>query len=285
MGKKALFIQEWRRCVISRTEGAPCKMTRLVLLVLAEHMDASGGSCFPSTRLLAEECRTSRKTVEKYLRKAVRHGWIERSARGGGQSWRRYEYQARFPSKAGSVLDPAEPENVGMPTPEAGEAHDGNAGHHVPTRKSESTSGGSTTTSIQSPRHKETAKEVVWEIWPQVRPTILHKWHGGVENIEVNGEAIGMGKEFKFLEDLLESRPTEDVIAAVGAAPALPGWKTPTSLRWLTSRKHGSANFERAMGMHYKRSSADDPGPAQGSHAGPERVQVELPFLDEEVGP
>lgn len=97
MTQNSRFLFEWRRALMSRTSGPPCKYTRYTLLALSMHMDTSGGSCFPSTDLLAKECQVSRKTVEKYLRKAAKLGWVERSERGKGHGWRRYTYQARIP--------------------------------------------------------------------------------------------------------------------------------------------------------------------------------------------
>lgn len=126
------------------------------------------------------------------------------------------------------------------------------SGHGVLTRKSGNSSGGSPTSSNKPLSHSQPSRARRHDVWNRVRPIILERWHGGAERIEVNGESIGMGKEWAILGDLLDALPAETVEAAILASPSLPGWRTPTSLRWLSSQEHGGANLERALGLHYK---------------------------------
>lgn len=253
MAEKTKFLFEWRKALMSTTGGAPCKGTRAVLLALSMHMDTSGGSCFPSTQLLADECLMSRKTVEKYLTKAVDAGWLERSERGTGQGWRRYDYEARIPSTPRDHPTPPSNGNGGPSGGRRGSAGVGKAGQPLPTRKSENSPGGRPTTSLKPLSHPLPSQaNPLRDVWRRVRSTILQEWHGGAEIVEVNGENIGMGKERAILSDLLDALPSETVEAAILASPSLPGWQTPTSLRWLTSREHGGANIERALGAHHK---------------------------------
>lgn len=86
------------RSVVASEHGPPSSTRRHVLLTLSLHMNERGGSCFPSTRTLAQETGLSRKTVEKHLRTANEEGWIDRSVHGlSGQGWKRFEYGAEFP--------------------------------------------------------------------------------------------------------------------------------------------------------------------------------------------
>lgn len=76
----------------------PGATTRHVLLTLALHMDATGGSCWPSVRTLAEETGLSRRAVMEHIEKAASEGWVKRWVRGaGGRGWRLAEYQATVP--------------------------------------------------------------------------------------------------------------------------------------------------------------------------------------------
>ena len=166
-------LNEWRRAVMSKSGGPRCKFTRYVLLALSLHMDLSGGSCFPSTKLLAQECDMSRKTVERYLRKAVQLGWVERSNRGEGQSWRRYQYQARWPKEVGVLGTPSGREDVEYVGGEGGSAEGHGVGHAVPMRKSGGRSGGSTSKHLQSPSRSGDGRDLVFEVWGRLRPMIL----------------------------------------------------------------------------------------------------------------
>jgi hypothetical protein len=71
--------------------------TRLVLFVLASHLNAVGESCFPSTRRIALESGLSERSVCTHLDIAEKEGWIAVSQHGfKGQKWRRNEYEPTF---------------------------------------------------------------------------------------------------------------------------------------------------------------------------------------------
>lgn len=89
------MLFRWRDAVASMS--GPSATTRHVLLTLALHADADGGSCFPSTRLLEQRTGLSRRTVEGRLRDAERDGWISREPCGEGQAWRHMSYTLTFP--------------------------------------------------------------------------------------------------------------------------------------------------------------------------------------------
>jgi hypothetical protein len=64
-------------------------------------MDENGGSCFPSTRKLAEETGLSERTICTHLEIAENEGWIKKMQQGlTGQRWKRHSYQALIPPKA-----------------------------------------------------------------------------------------------------------------------------------------------------------------------------------------
>ena len=90
------FLYEWQKMIVSKF--GPGSTTRLVLLALSLHMEADGGSCRPSVRLLAQDTGLNKDTVSKHLTLADKDGWIERQERAvEGRAWRRNEYQATLP--------------------------------------------------------------------------------------------------------------------------------------------------------------------------------------------
>lgn len=125
-GMAPLFT--WRGAVASE-HGPESSTTRHVLLTLSLHMNEKGGSCFPSTRLLATETGLSRRTVETHLKDAAEDGWIRRDVHGfGGQGWKRYEYGAAFPQGVvekikGGERDSPRSEEGGETDAEGGETH------------------------------------------------------------------------------------------------------------------------------------------------------------------
>jgi DNA-binding MarR family transcriptional regulator len=82
----------WQRAIV---ESGLSPTQRHVALTLALHMDADGGSAFPSLETQAEETGLDRSTVRRALQILDRLGWLERSP-GGGRG-RRTNYQARLP--------------------------------------------------------------------------------------------------------------------------------------------------------------------------------------------
>ena len=103
----------WIRIVASE-DGPASSTTRLVLLVLASHMDLDGGSCFPSVRTLVRETGLSNRSVVVHLALADKDGWIERTESGTDQGWKRHIYQAVFPARL-------EPERGAADAPPFGE--------------------------------------------------------------------------------------------------------------------------------------------------------------------
>ena len=91
-------IFTWRSAVASK-HGPENATTRHVLIFLSLHMSEKGDSCFPSTRLLAEETGLAQRTIVMQLAEAVRLGWIGKRERrmAEGRGWRRVEYFAQIP--------------------------------------------------------------------------------------------------------------------------------------------------------------------------------------------
>ena len=69
-----------------------------MLITLSMDADADGGSCFPSTRRLAERTGISRRHVEKHLRRGEAEGWITRTPIGEGKGWKRTSYDLLIPA-------------------------------------------------------------------------------------------------------------------------------------------------------------------------------------------
>lgn len=80
--------------------GPASAAERHVLLTLSLHTDVTGGSCFPSIRLLVRETRRSSRTLTAILRNAESSGWITRTARPtGGRGRPGWDYQLVIPNK------------------------------------------------------------------------------------------------------------------------------------------------------------------------------------------
>lgn len=101
-GKPLNAVVVWRDHILG-PDGPQQPTTRLVLLVLASHMNDQG-YCFPSIELLALESGCSEKSVRRHLKFANAEGWFRRIAgMGYSQGWRRYEYEASIPIFEGAV--------------------------------------------------------------------------------------------------------------------------------------------------------------------------------------
>ena len=99
-------IVKWRKAVLG-PDGPPNGTTRFVLLVLGTHMDEQGASCFPSTELLANETRISKRAIMRHLQFAALERWITvTEAQGHGKGWKRNEYQAMVPYFGGERASP-----------------------------------------------------------------------------------------------------------------------------------------------------------------------------------
>lgn len=99
-------IVKWRKAVLG-PDGPQSGTTRFVLLALGSHMNEQGGSCFPSTELLAKETRLSKRVVMRHIQFAVAEGWLERTEEMGyGKGWARADYQATIPSFGGDAKSP-----------------------------------------------------------------------------------------------------------------------------------------------------------------------------------
>jgi hypothetical protein len=101
-GKPLTAVIVWRDHLLG-PDGPPQPMTRLVLLVLASHMN-NEGYAFPSIELLAYESGCSIKSAKRHLTFACAEGWLTRTeGMGYAQGWRRYEYEASLPIFKGGV--------------------------------------------------------------------------------------------------------------------------------------------------------------------------------------
>ena len=129
----------WRSAIASE-HGPKDSTTRHVLLTLSLHMNEKGGSCYPSTRTLADETGLTRRTVEKHLAKAHKQGWLSKKRHGlSGQRWKRNEYAAQIPKEArrklekerkkGGEGDSPRPRKGGESHAEGGESDDTKVGN------------------------------------------------------------------------------------------------------------------------------------------------------------
>lgn len=143
MASDVPFLHRWRDTLVSPV-GPSSSTTRHVLLTLSLHANPAGGSCYPSTRLLAEETGLTRRSVETHLQLAEDAGWFDRKPRGSGQDWRRMEYQLLIPKVAkevrheGGEAGSPRPAEGGEPHAEGGETDDTKVAKEVPLSSPES---------------------------------------------------------------------------------------------------------------------------------------------------
>jgi hypothetical protein len=91
------FIHTWKDCF--RNSNLPSS-SKLVLHALADHMNSSGRSCYPTQEQLSKETSLTRRTVGKHLELCAERGWIERYPhRALKQEFWNYGYIASLPDE------------------------------------------------------------------------------------------------------------------------------------------------------------------------------------------
>lgn len=81
----------WRKAIAASSLPPT---TSHILRALSEHMDADGGSCFPSVETQAAETRHHARTIRRSLREAEGAGWV---ATGLSRGRRANTYVATVP--------------------------------------------------------------------------------------------------------------------------------------------------------------------------------------------
>lgn len=110
---KPLFT--WRSAVASK-HGPVKSTTRHVLLNLGLHMNELGESCFPSTRLQAEETGLSERAVCEHLGIAKETGWIKVAEKiFNGRGWKRHEYRPMVPALARKAIQQERTDGESVP--------------------------------------------------------------------------------------------------------------------------------------------------------------------------
>lgn len=114
---------EWRKAFARSQLSATAK---LVLHTLGLHMNAEGGSCWPSVPLIAREASLEERSLYRHLPRLEREGWIRRQRHPG----RSTEYFATVPSEL--VLVDGEPRHpVQEPLFATPDSLSGDPGHGV----------------------------------------------------------------------------------------------------------------------------------------------------------
>lgn len=94
----------WRHAIVESELQAT---TRLLLLALSVRMDETGGGCYPSIDQIVSMTGLSKNTVREHIRLAAEGGWLSVCPHGfKGQKWRRLEYAAAWPDRAGADCAP-----------------------------------------------------------------------------------------------------------------------------------------------------------------------------------
>jgi hypothetical protein len=86
----------WQRAVWN--SNLPCAVKGFLLNLSVGWMDAEGGSCFPSEEQMMARLGCSRPALTRWIRIAVKAGFLRCWHYGRGIRNRRYNYQATFPS-------------------------------------------------------------------------------------------------------------------------------------------------------------------------------------------
>jgi len=97
----ALECERWQwRELIASEHGPANPSTRLVLLVLALHMNQDGANAFPSQQLIATRSGLSVRSVRTHLALAAAAQWVRiYQKRRSGQNWFIHEYVATIPDE------------------------------------------------------------------------------------------------------------------------------------------------------------------------------------------
>ena len=117
-------------------------------------------------------------------------------------------------------------------------------------------------------------KEALEGGWLRCRDVILKRWHRGREHIDLDSTSVGMGLEKTLFRELAERRDIDELVGAISVAPDVFQFERPTSLRWFTSDKHGSANYEQAVGEWHKREIGPPSQARSGGGVGLQQVSV-----------
>ena len=110
-------------------ESAIPSHTKLVLMVLACHMDSQGGKCYPSQNTVALLASLSRKAAGQHLRLAEKSGWVKcRFRKIAGSKWASKEYEMAYPAshEYGASAKPESADNDGNLLPNTPKTCDGN---------------------------------------------------------------------------------------------------------------------------------------------------------------
>ncbi len=95
-GKKRVW--SWEESIM---ESDLSPTTRLVLLVLATHMNNFGQGCYPSLDRIAKYSGLTERAVRVQINKAIESGWLVKSKRRlKGSEWNSNIYHPAFPNEA-----------------------------------------------------------------------------------------------------------------------------------------------------------------------------------------
>jgi hypothetical protein len=95
----------WWQLVASE-HGPPNPSTRLVLFVLALHMNKQGQNCYPSQARIARQTSLSERAVRHHLKLAERDGWLTvcNLERKGKRAWFVHQYTPKIPDAPRALL-------------------------------------------------------------------------------------------------------------------------------------------------------------------------------------
>jgi hypothetical protein len=102
----------------------------------------------------------------------------------------------------------------------------------------------------QRPRHPDL--ERLWD--GGLRDVVRDVWHQGVETVQLDETAVGIGLEYWLLNDLLHQAGDPDLVSwIVTVAPSTLGWADrPRTLHWL----HRAENFAAATSEYFRSAPA-----------------------------
>jgi len=118
--ERTALVVDWKRAIVS--DARLTAADRHVALTLAVHMDRDGGSCFPSIRRLAAECKRKPHTISASVEHLELTGYlqVDRAAKRNTHGWSNdvNQYRAQLPLGATAAVAPTAEKQLPLGTTE-----------------------------------------------------------------------------------------------------------------------------------------------------------------------
>lgn len=190
-------------------------------------MDKNGGSCWPSTRLLATETGLSERTICTHLQAGRETGFISSQLHGAnGQDWASHEYQALMPTKQAAQQEspPQGTEPSSAPTTTKGTEPDSVPQPEEEPKALNLTQGGTEPDDIKALKEVQSSMPVSMPGVSQLAPNGAQAGNG-TESGALPGELSGVAGEAEIPQEPKQKKPRppdmlwEAMLTACGIDP------------------------------------------------------------------